>query len=194
MVRGQLTFISGGVRSGKSAYAEKLLTDASQEHDGRLVYIASGVPTDAEMNERIEKHREDRANFNWTTIEQPVNFNAVLPFVQTGDYILWDCLTTWLANELYAGFETGNPCIQQPQCMEKKVKVLFESIEELLKKAVHFVIVSNEVLHDIPPNEEETEKYRAWIGVIHQEMVAKAQVAIEMESGLPIYWKGEHLQ
>ena len=50
MVRGQLTFISGGVRSGKSAYAEKLLVvNEARENRGRLVYIASGIATDPEM-------------------------------------------------------------------------------------------------------------------------------------------------
>ncbi|MDS9472314.1 bifunctional adenosylcobinamide kinase/adenosylcobinamide-phosphate guanylyltransferase [Sporosarcina pasteurii] len=191
MVRGQLTFISGGVRSGKSAYAEKLLTDASQGKQGRLVYIASGLPTDEEMSERIQKHQEDRANFNWTTIEQPVDFEQVLPLIQTGDYILWDCLTTWLANELYVGYETGTPCVNRLDCMEQKVEDLIDSIDAILKKASNLVIVSNEVLHDVAPNEGETEKYRAWIGEIHQKIVAKAQTAIEMDSGIPIFWKGE---
>ncbi|AOV08868.1 bifunctional adenosylcobinamide kinase/adenosylcobinamide-phosphate guanylyltransferase [Sporosarcina ureilytica] len=191
MVRGQLTFISGGVRSGKSAYAERLLTDASQRKHGRLVYIASGTPTDEEMSERIQKHQDDRADFNWTTIEQPIDFGQVLPFIQTGDYILWDCLTTWLANELYAGYETGTPCVNRPDCMEQKVEDLIDRIDAILKKASHLVIVSNEVLHEVAPNEVETEKYRAWIGEIHQKIVAKSQTAIEMESGIPIFWKGE---
>lgn len=191
MVCGQLTFISGGVRSGKSAYAERLLTDASQVKHGRLVYIASGLPTDEEMHERIQKHQDDRADFNWTTIEQPVDFGQVLPFIQTGDYILWDCLTTWLANELYEGIETGTPCIERTNCMEEKVKVLLDTIDAVVKEAAHLVIVSNEVLHDMTPDSEETEKYRAWIGDIHQKIVAKAQTAIEMESRIPIFWKGE---
>ena len=72
MVRGKLTFISGGVRSGKSSYAEKLLVNEAQKNGGRLVYIASGVATDSEMQARIERHKSDRSTHSWTTIEQPV--------------------------------------------------------------------------------------------------------------------------
>lgn len=186
MVRGQLTFISGGVRSGKSAYAEQLLTSGT----GRLIYIASGVPTDFEMQARIQKHKQDRAAFHWTTIEQPVDFEKVLPFIEPGDAILWDCLTTWLANELFEGYDTGNPCILRPNCMEQKVDMLFQSIDTLLNMAAQLIIVSNEVLHDLAPHEAETEMYRTWIGEVHQKLVAKADIAIEMESGIPIYWKG----
>ncbi len=190
MVRGKLTFISGGVRSGKSAYAESLLT-AGDDCNRRLIYIASGVPTDAEMKTRIEKHQQDRADFNWQTIEQPMNLSEVLPFIQQGDYILWDCMTTWLANELYEGWETGMPCIHQPNCMEKKELALLDSIQQILGKATHFIIVSNEVLHDLPSKYDETEIYRKWLGLLHQKVVGMADIAIEMEGGIPIYWKGE---
>lgn len=191
MVRGKLTFISGGVRSGKSAYAEKILVDEAETNGGRLVYIASGTATDSEMKTRIRQHQADRSEFNWTTFEQPINLEEVLPQVQSDDLVLWDCLTTWLANELYAGWETGTPCITQAGCMEKKVEQLHKTIEIILAKASQLVIVSNEVLDDVPPIEEETEVYRKWLGEIHQQLVARAQTAIEMAYSIPIYWKKE---
>lgn len=190
MVRGTLTFISGGVRSGKSTYAERLLTE-EQKEGKRLLYIASGTRTDAEMTGRIEKHQRDRAHYQWKTIEQPINFGEVVPFIQCGDYILWDCMTTWLANELYVGWETGRPCIGQPNCMERKEVALMASLQQILAKATHLVIVSNEVFHDVPSKYDETETYRKWLGHLHQKVVAMADIAIEMESGIPIYWKGE---
>ena len=190
MVRGKLTFISGGVRSGKSTYAEKILTDAKRA-ENRLVYIASGTGTDDEMKQRIAKHQRDRADFNWQTIEQPVNLAKIIPFIQHGDFILWDCMTTWLANELYEGWETGAACIQKPNCMEVKAQQLFVSLQQILSKAIHVVIVSNEVFSDISSSHRETEIYREWLGRLHQQVVAMADVAIEIEGGIPIYWKGE---
>lgn len=187
--RGKLSFISGGVRSGKSAYAETLLTEAVKP-SGRLIYIASGQVTDPEMAERIAKHRQDRAHANWQTIEQPTNLQEVLPRIQTGDFVLWDCMTTWLANELYEGWETGTACIEQVGCMEKKARVAVEVIQEITRKAAQFVIVSNEVLHDLPSTYKETTIYQQWLGTLHQQVVAIAHEAIEMESGIPIYWKG----
>ena len=84
MVRGKLTFISGGVRSGKSSYAEKLLVNEAQKNAARLVYIASGVATDSEMQARIERHKSDRSTHSWTTFEQPVELEEgiALPFNQ----------------------------------------------------------------------------------------------------------------
>lgn len=189
MVCGKLIFISGGVRSGKSAYAESILTNAC-ENDGRLIYIASGIATDHEMEQRITMHKKNRAHFNWRTIEQSVNLSEVTPLIRQGDYILWDCMTTWLANELYEGWETGTPCIQQPDCMAKKAEKLVETLQQLLEKAACFIIVSNEVFHDVRSSFNETEIYREWLGLLHQKVVSMAEVAIEMEGGIPIYWKG----
>ncbi|MEK5067260.1 bifunctional adenosylcobinamide kinase/adenosylcobinamide-phosphate guanylyltransferase [Sporosarcina sp. FSL K6-1508] len=187
----KLTFISGGVRSGKSSYAEKLLVDEVRENGGRLVYIASGVATDSEMQVRIERHKSDRSTDSWTTLEQPVKLEEALSFIQQGDYILWDCLTTWLANELYMGWESGKPCIEQPGCMELKETQLYTTIDALVSLAAHLVIVSNEVLDELPSEYAETEIYSKWIGRIHQVLVKKASTAIEMDYGIPIVWKNE---
>lgn len=191
MVCGKLTFISGGVRSGKSAYAEKLLVAEGEKNGGRLVYIASGTTIDSEMRARIQQHQKDRAAYNWTTIEQPTHLEEVLLLIQQGDLVLWDCLTTWLANELYAGWETGTPCIKQPNCMERKEEKLHNTIEALLEKASQLVIVSNEVLDDLPPIEGDTEAYRKWLGEIHRKIVRRAHTAIEMVFGIPRFWKKE---
>lgn len=190
MVFGQLTFISGGVRSGKSAFAEKLLVNKSSEQSGRLVYLASGMKTDVEMRKRIEKHRFERAEANWTTFERPVNLEEVLPFIQKGDLVLWDCVTTWLANELYAGSETGNPCIDQFGCMAQKETELYRTVNALLTKAAHLVIVSNEVFDEQRSIYAEVRIYSEWLGRIHQMLVQKSDTAIEMDSGLPTFWKG----
>ena len=190
MVQATVTFISGGARSGKSSYAERLLTNQTA---GRLVYIASGVASDEEMKQRINQHKEDRRHANWHTIEQPKNLHEVLPFLKPGDLVLWDCLTTWLANELYEGYEDGTPCVHRPGCLENKQKQLLHTIQKMKEVVAHLVIVSNEVLDEWPQYEEETEIYRQTIGTLHQQIVNVADNAIEMDHGIPIVWKGENL-
>ena len=190
MVQATVTFISGGARSGKSSYAERLLVN---QPAGRLVYIASGVASDSEMKQRIDKHKEDRKDANWQTIEQRVNLHEILPFLKPGDLVLWDCLTTWLANELYEGFEQGTPCVHRPGCLEQKQQDLLHTIKEIKEVVAHFVIVSNEVLDEWPQYEEETEIYRQTIGELHQQIVELADTAIEMDHGIPIIWKGDSL-
>lgn len=187
---GKLTFISGGVRSGKSAFAEKLLVEEATAVQGRLVYIASGRATDQEMRQRIDRHKLDRATQSWTTIEQQTKLHKTLSSIQPNDFVLWDCLTTWLANELYTE-QDGRFCIQTENCMEQKAKKMLETVEQIHSIAAHFVIVSNEVLDEPASIYEETQKYSEWIGKLHQQLVGMSDNAIEMDYGLPQYWKRE---
>lgn len=177
MAYGKLIFISGGVRSGKSAWAEILVRNSDAV---RNVYMASGRADDDEMLERIERHREDRKSDGWHTIEQPLRFNEALPLIDEEDAVLWDCVTTWLANELYEGWEQGDMCSEQPGCMEAKWAILQETLTELLKKAELLVIVSNELLDDFVRDE----LYMKWLGTIHVWLVDQADHAYEMENGM----------
>ncbi|MFJ8067174.1 bifunctional adenosylcobinamide kinase/adenosylcobinamide-phosphate guanylyltransferase [Psychrobacillus sp. NPDC096426] len=176
MVRGKLVFITGGVRSGKSSFAEHYVMN---EQAKRNVYIASGMAVDGEMKARIKRHQEDRENYpvEWETIEQPRHFEQVVPQIDTGYGVLWDCVTTWLANELYEGQ------------MEEVEEKLFMAIDQLLVKAKVLVIVSNEVLDEPLSKYEFTALYQEWIGRLHQKLVAKADHAFEMEYGISHQWK-----
>ncbi len=177
MVRGQLIFISGGVRSGKSAYAESIVRNFCNT---RKVYLASGQVYDEEMRERIERHRVDRLQDNWLTIEQAYELENVTEILQPRDLVLWDCVTTWLANELYKGWETGEMCSEIEGCMEAKWTKLQETLIKMLDTVDLLTIVSNEVLDDFVRDEH----YQAWLGRIHIWLVQQADQAIEMENGL----------
>ena len=67
MSRGKLIFITGGARSGKSSFAEKVAAKISKE----VAYLATGQPLDEEMAHRIKKHREKRPN-TWETYEEDI--------------------------------------------------------------------------------------------------------------------------
>lgn len=177
MANGQLIFVSGGVRSGKSAWAESLIRQTASE---RKIYLASGQAHDLEMEQRIGRHREDRKEHGWVTIEQPLSLEKALPDINSGDAVLWDCVTTWLANELYEGWETGTPCAEQPRCMEQKWESLKKTIQEIQEKAELIVVVSNEVLDDFIRDRN----YQQWLGRIHFWLVAQSDRAYEVESGI----------
>ena len=176
MAKGEMIFISGGVRSGKSAYAEKLLLD---RWASRHVYLASGQAYDSEMEERITRHQKDRENDGWTTIEQPLHMENVLPKLTPGDAVLWDCVTTWLANELYEGWQEGKPCMEESGCMEQKWRNMQNTIGSIRNMAEILIVVSNEVLDDFVRDET----YQRWLGKIHRWIVDEADEAIEMENG-----------
>lgn len=177
MAQGQLIFISGGVRSGKSAYAESIVRTAGTS---RKMYLASGQAYDEEMNERIERHRKDRQQDGWLTIEQPDHIEQVLHKLEPADFVLWDCVTTWLANELYQGWETGRMCAEIPGCMEEKWGILQQTVLEMLETVDLLTVVSNEVLDDFVRDE----LYQSWLGRIHIWLVQQSNQAIEMENGL----------
>ncbi|MET3575753.1 bifunctional adenosylcobinamide kinase/adenosylcobinamide-phosphate guanylyltransferase [Bhargavaea ullalensis] len=188
MVRGKITFISGGVRSGKTAYAETLL---EKSECGRLVYVATGRPSDREMEERIRRHRQDRLDSpgNWETIERPLGLPGILPCFRKGDGVLIDCITTWLANEMYEGADSGRPCLNRLGCMEKKIDALMDALADLSSVAAEVVVVSNEVLDEPPSEWTETRQYAELLGGIHRRLVRLADRAIEMDAGIAHRWK-----
>ncbi|WP_040227543.1 bifunctional adenosylcobinamide kinase/adenosylcobinamide-phosphate guanylyltransferase [Bhargavaea cecembensis] len=189
MARGEIIFISGGVRSGKTAFAEEWIAGTGAR---RLVYAATGRPTDPEMEDRIRRHRADRSARpeQWETIERPTDLPGILPMIRKGDAVLIDCITTWLANEMYDGYEDGTPCHEQAGCLEEKEEALLSAVNELAEKASAVVIVSNEVLDEPPSEWTETRKYATVLGRIHRRLVALSDRAFEMDAGLAHQRKG----
>ena len=177
MAAGQLIFVSGGVRSGKSAWAEQLIHETNAN---RKLYLASGQAYDAEMEDRIRRHRQDRKEHGWTTIEQPLQLERVIPEIDAGDTVLWDCVTTWLANELYEGWQQGVPCVDRIGCMEQKWSDLQGTIRRIQNRSELLVIVSNEVLDDFIRDRA----YQQWLGRIHVWLVACSDEAYEVENGV----------
>ncbi|WP_374966990.1 bifunctional adenosylcobinamide kinase/adenosylcobinamide-phosphate guanylyltransferase [Lysinibacillus sp. RS5] len=189
-----LIFITGGVRSGKSHFAEHAAVTHFQTksmHGQRLIYIASGVAMDREMEKRIVRHRADRQaqTVKWLTIEAPYEIVETLNNLIDGDVVLWDCVTTWLTNAFYEGFETGTPCVAQPGCLEKKLRVVKRAVETLLEKRVTFFVVSNELFDEPPYTNEEVELYRQMLGKFHQWFVSIADEAYEINYGIVKKWK-----
>ncbi|MFJ8461742.1 MULTISPECIES: bifunctional adenosylcobinamide kinase/adenosylcobinamide-phosphate guanylyltransferase [Lysinibacillus] len=189
-----LIFITGGVRSGKSHFAEQAAVTHFQTkfmHGQRLIYIASGVAMDREMEKRIGRHQADRQaqTVNWLTIEAPYEIADTLNNLIDGDVVLWDCVTTWLTNAFYEGFDTGTPCVAQSGCLEEKLRVVKRAVETLLEKRVTFFVVSNELFDEPPYTNEEVELYRQMLGKLHQWFVSIADEAYEINYGIVKKWK-----
>jgi len=161
--------ILGGARSGKSTYAEKKALQSKK----KLIYIATSKALDKEVEQRIAKHKQDRAAANWTTIEEPISLAKTLKqWASPDNVILVDCLTMWLINLL----------AEEPSVLDQEMNELLNTIESL---AGTIIFVSNEVGMGIIPMGELTRKYVDEAGRLHQQLAQKVEHVILMVAGLP---------
>ncbi len=95
----KVIFVTGGSRSGKTSFALK--EGAKTAVGGRKVYIATAQALDAEMAERIDKHKLERGSA-WETVEEPIRLDRALQECGPASVVVIDCLTLWLSNLLCA--------------------------------------------------------------------------------------------
>ncbi|MCC5800663.1 bifunctional adenosylcobinamide kinase/adenosylcobinamide-phosphate guanylyltransferase [Rossellomorea vietnamensis] len=179
---GRLFFITGGVRCGKSSYAEKLASELKTSNE-ILIYLACGVCTDREMEKRILKHRLDRQSSHekWTTIERPLAIGDIVDTIPSNSIVLLDCLTTLLTNELFNGDMEGGRYVEDS---------IYESVIQLADRVKALLVVSNELFHDIPPETDEILQFQRTLGRLHRRLVEKSSIAIDMTVGIPVMKNG----
>jgi adenosylcobinamide kinase/adenosylcobinamide-phosphate guanylyltransferase len=173
----EIILITGGCRSGKSTYA----LQTAEKVSGELkIFIATCLPQDDEMKQRVAKHQTTR-NRSWTTVEEPLKLSqAILQNCHRADVILVDCLTLWVSNLLMVTDD------------EKKLEDTVSQLIDTLEKATcPIVIVSNEVGTGIVPENRLARQYRDIIGLANQAVAKTAGKVIWMVAGIPVTVKGE---
>jgi adenosylcobinamide kinase/adenosylcobinamide-phosphate guanylyltransferase len=164
------TLVLGGARSGKSRYAEGLITALPPP----WVYVATAEAGDEEMAERIKAHRACRSA-DWRTLEAPRDLAAALAAC-TNMPVLIDCLTLWLSNLMLA---------------EADIDAEIERLEKALVAAVApVVMVANEVGSGIVPDHPLGRRFRDLQGSLNQRIAAGADRVVLMVAGLPLALKG----
>jgi adenosylcobinamide kinase/adenosylcobinamide-phosphate guanylyltransferase len=168
--------VLGGVRSGKSRYAQQLA-----EQFGRVTFVATAERReDEEMHRKIERHRADRPA-HWTTVEEPVALGRVIKASEDKcDAILIDCLTLFGANlmEAFSRDTTG---------LEACVEDLCGALKATSRKVI---LVSNEVGSGVVPAYALGRRFRDVVGEINQRVAAVADTVVLMVAGLPLPIKG----
>lgn len=162
--------VLGGARSGKSRYAEHLLLQRSPPY----VYVATATVLDAEMQDRIRRHRERRGP-DWRTLEVPTGLVDCLGSLQgSGSPVLVDCLTLWLTNLL----------------LDPRTGDLSPHIDALCDVILHadypLTLVSNEVGGGIVPENALARQFRDWAGWTHQRIAAICPSVTLVTAGLPL--------
>lgn len=183
MILDKIIFITGGVRSGKSAFAERYAQQLFQKKQTNLYYLASGVGFDDEMKKRILRHQEDRlkSNMPWTTIEVETELPSTT--FQIGDIILWDCITTWLNNVLYVteSFEH-----ERTMKIHQIIKLLQTKVIQWRNDGATVILVSNEVLDEPTSTFKEVNLYRELLGKLHQWIVSTCDEAYELDYSISV--------
>ena len=164
--------VIGGCRSGKSRYALELATQAAGQN---RIFIATCMPGDKEMEERVRRHQKERSQ-SWTTIEAPLGLaEAVDEHGRQGNVIVVDCLTLWLSNLLP---ENNNP---------KKIEVHIQRLTQSLEASQCPVfLVSNEVGTGIVPENRLARMFRDIAGFANQSVAACSDMVIWMVAGIPV--------
>jgi adenosylcobinamide kinase / adenosylcobinamide-phosphate guanylyltransferase len=171
----ELIFITGGTRSGKSGYAQRL----AEARPGPLLYVATAGAGDAEMAERIARHRAARAE-RWKTLEEPLALPKRLPAAAAGKgAVLIDCLTLWLSNLYFHHREEPAPVLDAVAAL----------VEALPRIAPPVYLVSNELGSGVVPENRLARHFRDLAGEANQLLAAAAGEAWLVVAGLPLRLK-----
>lgn len=190
MARNQLIFISGGVRSGKSSFAELYASQIAESNDKDLYYLATSISFDQEMTKRIEKHKLTRKNSkqDWKTIEASNDLAGAIEEKHKTSVILLDCLTVWLNNVFYNQGITEETTVSSEKWFEVK-EYMLKQIKILNNEVDTLIIVSNDIFHDEINQTPYVNLYSQMLGEIHQLIVKEANQAFAIESSIPILMK-----
>lgn len=166
-----LTFLVGGARAGKSALAVR----RARGFGGPVVFVATAEPRDAEMAERIARHREER-DPGWETVEAPIDLGGALTAAPAAACVVVDCLTLWVANLLERD--------------EAEVVALAAGAARLAaERPGPTIAVSNEVGMGVVPASALGRRYRDLLGRVNAVWADAASEAALVVAGRPL-WLG----
>lgn len=171
-----MILITGGARSGKSAYAEQR---AAALGGTEVTYVATAQPFDQEMRQRIARHRAERP-VGWTTVEVPLQAAAAVRAAGNG-VVLVDCLTVLASNALLAVEPHGEAAVQQAVLGEADALR-----DAALARTGTTLVVTNEVGMGVHPPTSLGRWYRDALGRANMRLAAAAAEVVLLVSGIPI--------
>ena len=175
----RLTLVLGGVRAGKSTYAQRLA-----EAGERVLFVATAEALDEDMNARIRAHRQSRPP-DWDTLEEPLGIVAAMkPLLSRYDTVLLDCLTLWVSNLL----------LRDPDSVGVGADIPSE-VHDLLtlyrEQEASWIVVSNEVGLGVVAPTKLGRVYADELGRVNQMVAAAADDVVFMAAGLPLNLKAD---
>jgi adenosylcobinamide kinase/adenosylcobinamide-phosphate guanylyltransferase len=172
---GSLVLVTGGTRSGKSVFAERLAAG----HGGPVLYVATAEAGDAEMAARIAAHQARRPA-TWSTVEarfEPAR--AVREWTGGEPTVLMDCLSLLVSNVLLAEGERGEPAPRLARLVEELVTLARERPSRL-------IVVTSEVGSGLVPPSALARRYCDLLGAVNQQVAQAADQVYLVVAGLGV--------
>jgi adenosylcobinamide kinase/adenosylcobinamide-phosphate guanylyltransferase len=185
-------FVTGGGRSGKSAYAEGLVKFNRLPRNTGVLYIATAVATDEEMEDRISRHQARRPK-EWITWERYRDLADISVDFEVDDFgtIILDCVGNLLMGILFEEIPDAEDCAAE--AFERVEQIAILEVDELVDYAVKYdrrlIFVTNEVGMGIIPETRYSRLYRDALGRINKHIAGAADKAVMMVAGIPLTLK-----
>ena len=166
-----IVLVTGGSGCGKSTWAEKLVASLPNE---QRVYIATMQVYDEESVKRVARHRAQRADKGFATIECEKDLASAT--IEEGSIVLLEDLVNLMANEMFDGGDVSR---------------IIPALRELAAKCRHLVMVTNDVFSDGIGYSESTQEYLRQLAKINLQAAELADSVVEVVYSIPVCVKGE---
>jgi adenosylcobinamide kinase/adenosylcobinamide-phosphate guanylyltransferase len=176
---GKIHLVTGGCRSGKSAYALSLAEELSENR----TFIATCPAEDDEMAERVRQHQVRRENRGWKTVEEYTEIETAIRDSRENSVVLVDCLSLWVSNLMEESKSSPDESAISRRC-KSLLRVSRTRIGDI-------IFVTNEVGMGVVPHTKLGRHYRDLLGRCNQVMADGADSVIFMVSGIDIQIKGQ---
>lgn len=167
----EIIFITGGQRSGKSRFAQKL----TEEYSANPLYLATARRWDDDFEQRIRRHQADRGE-QWETIEEEKRLSSLS---LAGRTVLLDCITLWLTNIFHDNSYNLDAALEEAK----------SEWNGFIQQDFRLIVVSNEIGMGLHAPDEASRHFTDLQGWVNQHIAASADKAYMMVSGIPLQLK-----
>jgi adenosylcobinamide kinase / adenosylcobinamide-phosphate guanylyltransferase len=176
----KIVLVTGGCRSGKSAYAQQL----AESLPPLRLYVATCPVTDDEMQRRIEQHRQARRDRGWETLEEQIDLAGIFRRYDKHNVLLVDCVTLWINNLMYEAHRESRQVTEAD--VAERCGLMLDAAEACRGTVI---FVTNEVGLGVVPENAQARLYRDLIGRANQTIAARADAVTLLCCGIPLHLK-----
>jgi len=166
-----IVLLTGGSGCGKSTYAERIVASLPEK---KRVYVATMQVYDEESVRRVERHRAQRAEKRFVTIECEKDLMSA--GIEDGSIVLLEDLVNLVANEMFDGGDVSR---------------IAPALCDLAERCSHLIMVTNDLFSDGETYAESTQEYLRVLAEVNAHAAALADCVCEVVYSIPIALKGE---